>query len=304
MRRRTFLRNTATLVGAFPLLNSFSHKVFGGDAHKLKVGKYSCTIIRDTMYKYQAKDFFSNATESEWSPLLSRYQVLADIIPSPFIALLVEHDDKKILIDTGAGDFLDGHLLLVLQEQGIQAEEITDVILTHFHPDHIGGVYSFDGDLNFPNARFHIHEEEWNFWHSSKSDNQAEIFKRCVAKNVTGLKDKNLNLVKGDFNEILPGITAVLIDGHTPGQLALVVQSNKDRILYSSDAFLHPIHIEKLDWETKYDIDHAKAKQSRIKMLDLALREDLLINSFHFTFPGLGRVEKNQNGYHWNYTDI
>jgi len=277
--------------------------MYGGDARQLKVGKFNCTIFRDTMYKYQAKDFFTNASDSELMPLLSQYQITANTIPSPFIALLVEHDDKKILIDTGAGDFLDGHLMLVLQEQGIQPEEITDVILTHFHPDHIGGVYSIDGNLNFPNAKFHLHEEEWKFWHSSASDGQAAAFKNCIAKNVTPLKDKNLNLIKGDFTDIMPGITGVMVDGHTPGQLALIVQSNNDRILYSSDTFLHPLHIEKLEWETKYDIDHEKAKQSRIKVLDLAIKENLLINSFHFKFPGLGRVEKAGNGYHWQYTD-
>jgi len=74
--------------------------------------------------------------------------------------------------------------------------------------------------------------------------------------------------------------------------------------LYWSDVFLHPGHIEHLDWQTVYDKDHEKARQSREKLLSLAKAEDLLISSFHFDFPGLGRVEKNKDKWTWRYEDI
>ncbi len=197
----------------------------------------------------------------------------------------------------------DGKLHELLLQEKINKEEVTDVILTHLHPDHIGGIYSEEGKLNFSNARFHIHEDEWNYWHSAQSDNQPDSFKYFVEKNVTKLKGGNLNLIRGDFAEILPGITAVKADGHTPGQLAVAIQSDKENVLYISDAFLHPLHIEKLDWETNYDLDLTKAKQCRIKLLDLAYQNSMLINAFHFNFPGLGRVNKRNNSWKWEYSD-
>ena len=281
---------------------------------KMNIGKLSCTILRDFMFKYLAKDFFINTSEKELNQLLNKYHITQDNIPSPFIGLLLQHDDKKILIDTGIG-FLEkplifrgnsyvfeGRLQQLLWQENIKKEDITDVLITHFHPDHVGGIFTEDGKLNFPNAQFHIHEDEWSYWHSSQSDNQPDLFKYFIKKNISPLKNFNLNLVKGDFVDLLPGVTAVKADGHTPGQMALIIHSENEYLLYISDAFLHPLHIEKLDWQTNYDLDHVKAKQSRIKLLELAHKDNMLVNAFHFDFPGLGRIDKFETNWVWNYS--
>jgi len=318
MQRRRFIKNNVGLLGALSFeqlapFHNFNSTLGMDDIVKINIGKIQCTVFRDLMFKYLAKDFFINASEEELNQSLPKYGITPDNIPSPFIALLVQYDDKIILIDTGVGFsespvmvkgkpvFFKGRLQQLLQQQNIKNQYITDVIITHFHPDHIGGVFSEVGNPNFPNARFHMHEDEWAYWHSSKSDNQPDQFKHFVQKNITALKEGNLNLIKGDFVELVPGITAVKADGHTPGQIALIVHSEKEHLLYISDAFLHPLHIEKLDWQTNYDLDHVKARQSRTKLLELAYKENMLVNAFHFNFPGLGRVEKNNKGWAWKY---
>lgn len=321
MQRRKFLQNSTTLMGAFPLLrfnkfNIFNKTFFMDDeVVRINIGKISCTIFRDLMFKYLAKDFFMNAKQKELDQSINKYHIAADNIPSPFIAVLLQQGDKKILIDTGIGFFEEpmvfrgesypfkGRLHQLLLQENIKKEDITDVIITHFHPDHIGGIYNSAGNLNFPNAKFHIHQDEWNFWHSSRSHNQPALFKHFVETNITLLKNLNLHLFKGDFTEPLPGITAVKTEGHTPGQIALIIQSDKEQLLYISDAILHPLHIERLDWQTNYDWDHQKAKQSRIKLLELAYKENMLVNAFHFNFPGLGRIDKKGDSWGWSYTN-
>jgi len=305
-------------VGALPLIGINRFDIFNptpsdDDVVKIKIGKLECTVFRDYMFKYQAKDFFINANEEDLNPSLNKYQVTADNIPSPFIAVLIQQGDKKILIDTGVGFsekpvivrgnsiLFKGRLHQLLEQENIKKEDITDVIITHFHPDHIGGIFSDDEKLNFPNARFHMHEDEWSYWHSSQSDNQPGQFKYFIEKNITKLKGLNLQLIKSDSVDLLPGITAVKADGHTPGQIALIIHSEKEHLLYISDAFLHPLHIERLEWQTNYDLDHEKAKQSRVKLLELAYKEDMLVNAFHFDFPGLGRIDKHNNNWIWNY---
>ncbi len=282
---------------------------------KIKIGKCDCTIFRDQMFKYLAKDFFINASEAELNQSLNKYRVTADNIPSPFIAVLFQYDDKKILIDTGIGFsekpvifrgntyVFKGGLHQLLQKENIKKEDITDVIITHFHPDHIGGIFTENRELNFPNARFHMHEDEWNYWHSSQCGNQPAMFKYFIEKNITLLKGFNLHLFKGDFVNLLPGVTAVKADGHTPGQIALDIYFDNEHLLYISDAFLHPLHIERLEWQTNYDFDHQKAKQSRVKLLELAYKENMLVNAFHFDFPGLGRIDKFKNNWIWNYSE-
>jgi glyoxylase-like metal-dependent hydrolase (beta-lactamase superfamily II) len=274
---------------------------------KTKIGKFSCTIFRDLLFKYLAKDFFINASEEEVKQLLTKYGAKPDNIPSPFVALLLEQDNKKILIDTGIG-FMEnptnfrghsyqfkGRLHQLLEKEKIKKEDITDVIITHFHPDHIGGIYNESGTLNFPNARFYMHADEWDYWHSSQSANQPPMFGLFIEKHITPLKNLNLHFAKG--------ITAIKVDGHTPGQIALDIHSKKEHLLYISDAFLHPLHIERLDWKTNYDLEHEKAKQSRIRLLEMAYKKNMLVNAFHFDFPGLGRVDKLKNQWVWNYTN-
>jgi glyoxylase-like metal-dependent hydrolase (beta-lactamase superfamily II) len=304
-----------------PLLNLGQFSIFNNnllmdmDIVKINIGKISCTIFRDLMFKYQSKDFFINANQQELDQSLTKYHIAQYNIPSPFVAMLLQQHNKKILIDTGIGFYdepmvfrgesypFKGRLHKLLLQENIKKEDVTDVIITHFHPDHIGGIYDSAGKLNFPNAQFHIHHDEWNFWHSSQSDEQPALFKHFIEINITPLKNVNLHLFNGDFTELLPGITAVKTAGHTPGQIALIIFSEKEQLLYISDAFLHPLHIEKLDWQTNYDYDHQKAKQSRIKLLELAYKENMLVNAFHFDFPGLGRIDKMGNNWAWNYTE-
>jgi glyoxylase-like metal-dependent hydrolase (beta-lactamase superfamily II) len=307
-------------MGLYPFLHGrdlITHKaMLGTDTEivKRKIGEFDCTIFRDLQFRYKAKDFFINADPVELDQSLKKYNVNPENIPSPFIALFLQHKDRKILIDTGIGfsekpivfrgasHEFKGGLHRLLQQENIHTKDITDVIITHFHPDHIGGIYSENDQLSFPTARFHMHEHEWQYWHSPQSDGQPAMFKFFIERNITKLKDKDLHLIKGDFTELLPGITAVKADGHTPGQVALVIHSGKEQLLYISDAFLHPLHMERTDWQTNYDLDHGKAKRSRIKLLDLAHREGMLVNAFHFDFPGLGRIDRHSGSGDWIWT--
>jgi glyoxylase-like metal-dependent hydrolase (beta-lactamase superfamily II) len=318
MQRRKFLKSSSSLIGMFPLthFDQFNTTLFtDDDVVRINIGNLKCTVFRDYMFKYLAKDFFINASQEELNLALNKYHTVPDNIPSPFIAVLLQLNDKKILIDTGVGFsekpitvrgnsvWFKGRLQQLLQQENIKKDDITDVIITHFHPDHIGGIFSEDEKLNFPNARFHMHEDEWHYWHSSQSTNQPGQFKYFIEKNITKLKGYNLHLIRGDYVDLLAGITAVKADGHTPGQIGLIIHSGKEYLLYISDAFLHPLHIERLNWQTNYDLDQGKAKQTRVKLLELAFKDDMLVNAFHFDFPGLGRLDKHANNWTWNYSE-
>lgn len=322
MKRRKFLQNSTALISALPFIRINPFSIYdtnfsaSEEVRKFKIGKFDCTIFQDLLFSYLAKDFFINAGRDELQSSLGKYKITSGKIPSPFIALLLQQGNRKILIDTGVGFtekpvmvrdkpvLFKGQLHRLLQQENIDKKDITDVIITHFHPDHVGGLFSENGQLNFPNAQFHMHEDEWNYWHSSQSANQPEQFKFFIEKNITGLKNYNLQLINGDTAGLLSGITAVKTSGHTPGQIALIIHSEKEYLLYISDAFLHPLHIEQINWQTNYDMDHAKAKQSRIKLLELAYKDNMLVNAFHFDFPGLGRIDKVGGNWIWNRFEV
>lgn len=321
MQRRTFIKTGTTILSVLPFINSALHPLQNIllteelNVFKFKTGKINCTLFRDFLFKYMAKDFFINGTDPELNNLLVKYKATPDNIPSPFIALLLEYDNKKVLVDTGAGYSekevivngrpipFKGILQDLLLKQGIMKEDITHIVLTHFHPDHIGGIFDDNAKLIYPNAQFIAHADEWNYWSTEQALSRSAVFRYFIEKNVQGLKDRNLRLITGDSVEVLPGLTAIKADGHTAGHISLAIQSEKQGLLYISDTFLHPGHIEHLDWQTSYDSDHEKAKQSRIKMLELAYKEDMLVNAFHFDFPGLGRIDKHENNWVWNYSE-
>lgn len=138
MQRRKFLQSSTTLMDGLPLLhfnqfNIFNKTFFMDDEIvTIKIGKITCTIFRDLMFKYLTKDFFINAKQAELDQSINKYHIAADNIPSPFIAVLLQQDDKKILIDTGIG-FLEeplifrgesyvfkGRLQQLLQQQNIK----------------------------------------------------------------------------------------------------------------------------------------------------------------------------------------
>lgn len=313
MNRKEFVQKSCLGLGALPFLNMpiFNPWVMiEPEKISFKIGKFTCTIYKDFLFKYQASDYFINATSAELEKHLKIYNYTSGIIPSPYIAMLLQDKTRKILVDSGIGYaekpilfkakelFLKGKLQQLLKEDGISGSDITDVVLTHFHPDHIGGVFS-GNEMNFPNAKYHICRKEWDYWHSSESDTQPGLFKHFVRENVTPLKNRNLHMIRKEYEEILPGIVPVLANGHTPGQIALIIGDSEESLLYISDAFLHPLHIEHLDWRTNYDLDHEMAKRTRVKLLEMAKEENMLINAFHFDFPGLGRAINSNGAWRW-----
>lgn len=316
MKRRKFILNNSTFIASLPLMNfmpGFGFDTMDSDTYQFKIGKFDCTIFKDFMFNYQAKDYFINADKDKLQSGLKKHGIATGKIPSPYISMLLQDGDRNILIDSGIGfsekpivfkgkEFvLNGQLSNLLAERGVDRNTITDVVITHFHPDHIGGIYTGAGQLSYPNATFHVHQREWDYWHSSKSDNQPQLFKFFIEKNITPLKAHKLKMIKEDYHKIYDDLVSVNAEGHTEGQIGLMIGNGKDQLLYISDSFLHPLHIEKLDWRTNYDMDHEIAKKTRMKLLDLAYGNGMRINAFHFDFPGLGRIEKNNLTWRWLY---
>ncbi len=280
----------------------------------INVGENKCTILEDLVYNYGPQDFFSNVEQVELNKALKNgYSLKENKIPSPFNLMLIENKNRKILIDTGIGysekpyligesEFIwKGKLMALLNEINIKASQITDVVITHFHPDHIGGIYSQNGDLNFPNAVFHLPRKEYEYWLSNEANNQPSYFHLFINKNIKPLSHNSISFIAQDFQEITPELIAVKAPGHTKGQIALIIGKEKDQVLFISDAFLHPLHIENLNWQTNYDQDHKIAKMTRLKLIDLAYNNEMRINAFHFDFPGMGRIVRHKNNSKWTF---
>lgn len=278
------------------------------ETFRFQLGSFSCLAIMDDAVRYPIGMFLTNLAREKYEPLLRQRGQSTQEIDLPYICLFINTGRERVLVDTGIGvDGMGpapGKLLSLLRAEGIEPHEIGTVILSHGHPDHIGGSLNEDGKPAFPNARYVTFREEWDFWMSGPSlaelpvnDDLKKMILASAQKNLSGVQAQ-LDLVHPD-TEIVPGITAIAAFGHSPGQMALEISSTEQRLLFVADAIVHPLHLEYP--ETIGATDHRPSQMvaTRLTLLEKAAREKSLVSTSHFAFPGLGRVVPKREAWEW-----
>lgn len=281
-------------------------------SYRFRVGSIDCIAVLDGTFPYTSEMLFANAPMQAAEQALRERGLDPGAIPLDYIALLVQSEGHRVLVDTGMGSGVTpaaGQLLGNLRAAGIGPESIDTVILTHGHPDHLGGNLTGDGQPAFPNARYVVAKTEWDFWTAEST------LEQCAAGSLYGLGEldrligawarKNLppvryqvELVEGEA-EVVPGVTVIPAEGHTPGHLAVLVSSGNSQLLHIADAVLHPIHLERPQWRPVFDLDPDRAAATRRRLLDRAAADKALVMAYHFSFPGLGHVTASATGWTW-----
>jgi glyoxylase-like metal-dependent hydrolase (beta-lactamase superfamily II) len=285
------------------------------ETYRFKVGTFDCTVVSDGTLTYAppifpppARLLFANAPTERLEQVLLEHGVQPEQWvewTSSYSCLVVNTGHNLVLVDTGAGDLAPttGRLLDNLQAEGITAADINTVILTHGHPDHIGGNTDSEGKPAFPNARYVLWKGEWDFWTTEQAEQRLdehvrEVLLRCARENLPPVQG-NVDLLDRE-TEIVPGIRALAAPGHTPGQLALEVSSEGEQLLCISDGALHPIHLECPAWYAAVDLDPEQIVTTRRRLFSRAATQKALVFAFHFPFPGLGKVIRKGESWQWH----
>ena len=204
-------------------------------------------------------------------------------------ALLVEEAHHVILIDTGLGPAVGGVLMQSLGKAGVTPDKVTDVLITHSHGDHIGGLVTTDGKPAFPNATVRFSKTEWN-WLTGR--NTAPAIVKAIRAQVATFTPGH---------EILPGITPVALPGHTPGHVGYQIVSHGQRLMDIGDtAHSSIVSLARPGWPVSYDNDKAQGIATRERLLHRLSQSHERIFAPHFPYPGVGTIVVSGKGYRFD----
>jgi glyoxylase-like metal-dependent hydrolase (beta-lactamase superfamily II) len=278
-------------------------------SHRFPVGAIRCTVLSDGYFCYPTPWLFPDADPEQIGRALESHRLPREWVLSPFTCLLIETGRHVILVDTGAGESLEttGAIRARLEMEGIRPRDVDTVILSHAHPDHIGGVIDSRGRPSFPNARHVLAESEWDFWMTGRADvsplqlpGDFKTAIRDTARRCLEAIRFQLEPIEGE-SEIVPGVRALPAPGHTPGHLAILIESEGERLLNVSDAAAHPLHLEEPKWQNGFDLAPATAEATRRALMERAASEGMHLMAFHFPFPSVGRIAARTSG-GWEWT--
>ncbi|MBZ8132974.1 MBL fold metallo-hydrolase [Afifella sp. IM 167] len=273
-------------------------------AYRYRIGDFTVTEITDGMAARPLDDsFVVNAGLSDVQAALRQAFLPEDKLFIPFTPLTLRTGEDLILFDTGFGEKgppTAGQLKRGMAAAGMDPADVTKVVISHFHGDHIMGLTTKDGQPVYPNAEVFVPEPEYAFWMSDENkanppDGRKGNFD--LAQSIFGGLDDRLTQFKWD-EEFLPGITAVDARGHTPGHTVFAIESGNERMMFLADTTNHPaLFVRHPDWSAVFDQDADQARKTRHRLLDMVSEERMRIASYHFPFPATGHIAKEGEGY-------
>lgn len=278
------------------------NRVSPPDIHKFKLGAFQVLVIKDGARPSGAPGeiFGLNQPADALGKLLSANFLPTDQFVNSFAPTLIDTGSDVILFDAGLGKGGraqgTGRLIEGLAAAGYMPDDITIVVITHMHGDHIGGVME-DGKPAFPKARYIAGEAEYNFWtDSARVGTPAEGGQKGVLANVKPNAEK-MTFIK-DGGQVVSGITGILAPGHTPGHMIFNVESQGKRLVLTADTANHYIlSLQKPEWEVRFDMDKAQGAASRKKVFDMISTDKVAFLGYHMPFPAVGYAEKRDGGY-------
>lgn len=306
--RRDMLKTAALMpamaLPAAPALAQLGGPATANPAHfRFTLGEAKITILSDGHLSLPTSGMGVNADPAEVQAFLEAHYLSPETNYSHTNHLYVELGEAKVLVDVGSGNrFLDtaGRLMENMDRAGIDPMEITHVIITHAHPDHIWGVRDDFDEAIIPDAAYFIGETEQAFWMQDglASRVSPEMQQFVVgAQNSINVDGADWELMSDGF-EVVPGIRVIDTPGHTPGHMSVIVESGGQQLMALGDTISHAyLGFARPEWYNGFDSDGDQTVATRKRLLDMAAADRMAVLGYHFPFPGVGHVARDGDAY-------
>jgi glyoxylase-like metal-dependent hydrolase (beta-lactamase superfamily II) len=274
----------------------------------LRVGEIDVVVISDGVLTPPAESMATNADPVVRAAWLDDMFLSRDAFDWALNEVVVRSGDQTILIDSGLGlEYPDfpraGQLGLRLEAAGIDLGSVTDVVLTHMHFDHVGGLL-VDGvkDRLRPDLRIHVAAAELKFWEAPDFSRTAmppamtDVARRA-AKRFMDVYHSQLRPF-AEESEVAPGVIVGRTGGHTPGHSVVRLASEGDRLMFAGDA-VFPVGFEHPDWHNGFEHDPEEAVRVRIRLLRELAETGSWLVATHMPFPSVGRVAVAGDLFRW-----
>ena len=298
LTKRQFLATTAATMAATAL----PARVWSQTS--LTMGGMEITTLSDGNLTLPADFIFGPMDQDALAPLLSEFGIdrTAPLTPPCNITLL-RHEDRLVLFDTGSGFSFQntaGQLIDTLDAAGIAADDITHVVFTHGHPDHLWGVLDDFDEATFFNAEHMMGETEFAYWTDPATPSAIGEARASFAvgaeRRLSMLGDQITRIQSG--TEILPGVTSMLTPGHTPGHMSFLLSDGTETAFILGDVATNDhISFARPAWASGSDQDSELGAQTRAAVLDQVASDEMKLIGFHLPEGGIGHVTREAEGY-------
>ena len=273
--------------------------------YKYKVGSIEVTAVYDGIWrKPHDPTFIKNATVEDTKEALATAGLTTEFMPIPLTVVVLKIGDKYVMIDSGSGvgqwQANATNLPSNMKAAGIDRGQISTILVSHFHPDHVWGLMEKGTNAAvFPNAELIVSSTEYKWWTEPGRVEKLPEGRKPAGKRIGDVFPtwKNWKLVE-DNAEVASGVRLLAAPGHTPGHSAFLVTSGKDQLMVSNDAMYVPALLAPHpDWQGAYDQDGATAVTTRRKLIDRVIADKMMVCGAHFPFPGRGTFTKDGDVY-------